>query len=180
MGTRRKTACEAARHFSFSEPLGADVTSAAAIVAKPSGAVAADALVARCCSFLETSARIRALLDRWADLESEAFKVPGWFALSKEQQKMLPQSLEMAEIDKQLPGYFRQRETLLAKLPRASATNPTGIAAKVAVAAMAVDPEDNASVHFLLTRASQELTTMRCTNCNKQLVTRAWTEWASE
>lgn len=149
---------------------------AAPVLANVGGGAGADGLVARCGAFVATDIRIRRLLSRWADLESDAFKLPGWFKLARKEQLELPQGREMAEIDKVLPGLFRQREKLLARLPATAATDPTGVAAKVAAAAKAIDPEDHEEVHHLLTGATRDLAAMRCPGCHQPLVTEGWIE----
>jgi hypothetical protein len=152
---------------------------AAPVLANVGGGASADGLVARCGAFVATDIRIRQLLCRWADLESDAFKLPGWFKLSRKEQLELPQGREMAEIDRVLPGLFREREKLLKALPRSAANDVTGVAAKIAVAAKAIDPEDHEEVHHLLTGATRDLAAMRCPGCHQPLVTEDWIDWST-
>jgi hypothetical protein len=149
----------------------------APVLANAAPAVADD-LVARCASFVAIDIRIGRLVRRWGDLESEAFELPGWFKLSKAEQLALPQGREMAEIDRVLPSLFDQRERLLAELPAVAATDPTSVAAKIAVAARAVDPEDHDNAHHLIAGAARDLANMRCPDCHRPLVLEGWIDWS--
>jgi len=91
------------------------------------GGVAGD-VVDRCGTFVATDIRIRRLLMRWGDLESDVIKNHNWFGISRREQLELPQGQEMARIDKVLPGLFREREKLLKSLPRSAANDTTGVA----------------------------------------------------
>lgn len=153
--------------------------SAAPIVANVGGAAAAtDDLVVRCATFVAIDIRTGRLMRRWGDLESEAYKLPGWFDLSKEEQLRLPQGREMADIDQMLSALFEQREKLLAELPSVGANDPTGVAAKIAVAARAVFPEDNEEAHTLIAGAARDLANMRCPHCHRPLVLEGWIDWS--
>jgi hypothetical protein len=139
---------------------------------------AADDLVVRCASFVAIDIKTARLVRRWGDLESEAFALPGWFDLSKEEQLAHPQGREMAEIDRMLSSLFDQRWKLLAELPDVPATDPTGVAAKIAVAARAVDPEDHEEAHNLIAGAARDLANMRCPGCHRPLVLEGWIDWS--
>lgn len=141
------------------------------------GGVAGD-LVDRCGTFVATDMRIRRLLMRSGDLESDVIKNHNWFGISRREQLELPQGQEMARIDKMLPGLFREREKLLKSLPRSAADDTTGVAAKIAAAAKAIDSEDHEEVHFLLIGAARDLAAMRCPGCRQPLVTEAWIDWS--
>lgn len=150
---------------------------AAAPVLANAGDMAGD-LIDRCGTFVATDMRIRRLLMRWGDLESDVIKNHNWFRISRREQLELPQGQEMARIDKVLPGLFREREMLLKSLPRSAAYDTTGVAAKIAAAAKAIDPEDHEEVHFLLVGAARDLAAMRCSGCGQPLVTEAWIDWS--
>ncbi|AYV45121.1 hypothetical protein CFHF_04100 [Caulobacter flavus] len=123
--------------------------------------------------------RIRRLLVRWGDLESDVVQNHNWFGISRREQLELPQGREMARIDKMLTGLFRERQKLLEALPRTAATDPTGVAAKIAAAVKAIDPDDHQEVHFLLSGAARDLAAMRCPGCHQPLVTEAWIDWST-
>jgi hypothetical protein len=149
------------------------------VIAKAGGLAKADNLTDRCGTFVATDIRIRRLLTRWSDLESDAAKNHDWFKLIRREQLELPQGEEMAGIDKELSRLFREREKLLKALPRSAATDPTAVAAKIAAAAKAIDPEDHEEVHFLLSGAARDMAAMRCPGCNQPLVTEAWIGWST-
>ncbi|WP_156398370.1 hypothetical protein [Caulobacter sp. Root1455] len=152
---------------------------AAPIVANTDGlAAAADDLIVRCASFVAIDIRVGRLVRRWGDLESEAFALPGWFDLSKEEQLAHPKGREMADIDRMLSSLFDQRWKLLADLPAVAANDPTGVAAKIAVAARAVDPEDHEEAHHLIAGAARDLANMRCPDCHRPLVLEGWIDWS--
>ena len=174
MGSRRKTGSDAVRLPDISRRSVIGAATAAPVLANAGGVAKADSLTDRCGTFVATDIRIRRLLMRWSDLESDAAKNHNWFKLSRKEQLELPQGREMAEIDKVLPGLFREREKLLKALPRSAANDVTGVAAKIAVAAKAIDPEDHEEVHHLLTGATRDLAAMRCPGCHQPLVTEDW------
>lgn len=179
MGSRRKTGCESARLSDLTRRSVMGAATAAPVLANAGGATKAGDLVDRCGTFVATDIRIRRLLMRWGDLESDVVANHNWFKLSRKEQLELPQGQEMARIDKLLPGLFRERRKLLEALPRSAATDPTGAAAKIAAAAKAIDPEDHEEVHFLLSGAARDLAAMRCPGCHQPLVTEAWIDWST-
>lgn len=144
------------------------------LAAGRSGGPLADSLVVHCSAFLAADRRIRGLLTRWAALESAAAKTHDWFKLTRTEQLELPQGREMAEIDEMIPGLVRQREALLAQLPAFAAIDPIGVAAKLAAATNAIDPEDHREVHQLLMGATSELSSMRCPRCRQPLLPPDW------
>ncbi|KRB42055.1 hypothetical protein [Phenylobacterium sp. Root700] len=152
---------------------------AAPVLANAGGVAKAASLTDRCGTFVAIDIRIRRLLMRWGDLESDAAKNQNWFKLSRREQLELPQGAEMARIDKILPGLFRERRKLLEALPRSAATDPTAAAAKIAAAAKAIDPEDHEEVHFLLSGTARDMAAMRCPGCHQPLVTETWIEWST-
>lgn len=85
---------------------------------------------------------------------------------------------EMADIDRMLSSLFDQRWKLLAELPEVAANDPTGVAAKIAVAARAVDPEDHEEAHNLIAGAARDLANMRCPDCHRPLVLEGWIDWS--
>jgi hypothetical protein len=151
---------------------------AAPVLASVGGAAGADDLLVRCASFVAIDIKTGRLVRRWGDLESEAFALPGWFDLSKEEQLAHPKGREMAEIDRMLSSLFDQRWKLLADLPTVAANDPTGVAAKIAVAARAVDPEDHEEAHNLIAGAARDLANMRCPDCHRPLVLESWIDWS--
>jgi hypothetical protein len=179
MGSRRKTGGESARLFDLTRRSIMGAATAAPVLANVGGATKAGDVVDLCGTFVATDIRIRRLLMRWGDLESDVVENHNWFGISRKEQLELPQGQEMASIDKILPGLFREREKLLKALPRSAATDPTGVAAKIAAAAKAIDPEDQEEVHFLLVGAASDLAAMRCPGCGQPLVTEPWIEWST-
>ena len=179
MGSRRKTGGEDVRLPDLTRRSVISAATAAPVLANAGGeATAADDLIVRCASFVAIDIRVGRLVRRWGDLESEAFKLPGWFDMSKEEQQAHPKGAEMAEIDRMLSSLFDQRWKLLADLPTVAANDPTGVAAKIAVAARAVDPEDHEEAHNLIAGATRDLANMRCPDCHRPLVLEGWIDWS--
>ena len=174
MGSRRKTGGDGVRLPDLTRRSVIGAAAAAPVLANAGAPDVADDLVARCAAFVAVDIKIGRLLSRWVDLESAAFEHHAWSKLSKAEQLALPHGREMAEIDALLPDLFDQRETLLEELPRAAATDPTGVAAKIAVAARAVDPEDHEEAHHLIDGAARDLANMRCPGCDRPLVLKGW------
>lgn len=179
MGSRRKTGGEDAPLPDLTRRSVIGAATAAPVLANAGGeAAAAEDLIVRCASFVAIDIRVGRLVRRWGDLESEAFELTGWFKLSKEEQLALPQGRKMAEIDRMLAALFEQREKLLTELPSVAANDPTGVAAKIAVAARAVDPEDHEEAHHLIAGAARDLANMRCPDCHRPLVLEGWIDWS--
>ncbi|MFT4250994.1 MAG: hypothetical protein QM608_00720 [Caulobacter sp.] len=185
MGSRRKTGGDRAR---LPDLTRRSMMGAAAAVPVAAGAAsgsgeellsAADSSLTRCGTFVATDIRISRLVSRWANLEAEVFDIPGWHQLSKEEQLTFPKAQEMARIDAQLVGLFRQRDKLREVLPKAAATTPTEVAAKVAAAVKMVDPEDDEQAHALLVGAVHDLAGMCCPDCRRPLVLEGWIKWST-
>jgi hypothetical protein len=178
MGSRRKTGGEDVRLPDLTRRSVVGAATAAPVLANAGREAPADDLVVRCANFVAIDIRTGRLVRRWGDLESEAYALPGWFDLSKEEQLAHPKGREMAEIDRMLASLFEQREKLLAELPGVAANDPTGVAAKIAVAARAVDPEDHEEAHHLIAGAARDLANMRCPDCHRPLVLEGWIDWS--
>ena len=93
-----------------------------------------------------------------------------WFQLSRSERRALPEAREMFEIDDAIEPLFRRREKLLPRVAKAAARDPNGIAAKLAVAAIEIHPDENEVMHRLLDGALRELAAMRCPRCGAHLV----------
>jgi len=179
MGSRRRTGGEDVRLPDITRRSVISAATAAPVLANTGEPAAAeDDLIVRCASFVAIDIRVGRLVRRWGDLESEAFKLPGWLKLSKDEQLALPQGREMADIDRMLSSLFEQRMKLLEELPGITANDPTGVAAKIAVAARAVDPEDHEEAHHLIAGAARDLAAMRCPDCRRPLVLETWIDWS--
>ncbi len=180
MGSRRKTGGDV-RLPDLTRRSVISAATAAPVLANAdgeAGATSAHDLIVRCASFVAIDIRTGRLVRRWGDLEAEAFALPGWFKMSKDAQQAHPKGKEMAEIDRMLASLFEQREKLLAELPKVAANDPTGVAAKIAVAARAVDPEDHEEAHNLIAGAARDLANMRCPDCHRPLVLEGWIDWS--
>lgn len=171
MGSRRKTGRDAVRLPDITRRSVIGAASAAPVMANAAGTATPDSLTDRCGTFVATDIRIRRLLMRWGDLESDAAKNYSWFKLTRREQLESAQGQEMARIDRELSRLFREREKLLKSLPQSVATDPTAIAAKIAAAAKAIDPEDHEEVHHLLSGATRDMAAMRCPGCKHAVST---------
>lgn len=170
MGSRRKTGGDGTRLPAITRRSILGAASAAPVVtgtdkiARPADAVASAA------AFLAVDIEINRLLGRWATLERYVIENHRWFELSRAERQALPEAREMFEIDDAIEPLFRRREKLLPRVAEAAARDPNGIAAKLAVAAIEIHPDENEVMHRLLDGALRELAAMRCPGCGGHLV----------
>ena len=120
----------------------------------------ADQAVIACENWLALRAAHERLARRWSRLEAKLEREHNYLSLSRRQQRALPQARELDDIDDQLEELHEQQQTLLAILPTLAANSALGLAAKLAVAAVEVCPEENEEVHHLIASILRDLKAM--------------------
>lgn len=100
---------------------------------------------------------MQALTLRWAELESSLARDFDWLKLTEKDRDNLIQGDELRDIDARLKKLFKQRERLSTVVLRLTATSYDAVAAKLAILAVLVDPEDHPTAHTLIVDAVNEL-----------------------
>lgn|GEM_PF-1393361 len=98
-----------------------------------------------------------ALAVRWSDLETWLIDNVGWADLTDDEQKALPEALELHAIDaqlQQLDADRRQCQVALIRLPAASRDD---LLVKLQIVADLLNPADHALAHRLLATAIEDL-----------------------
>lgn len=113
--------------------------------------------IALCKQWLRRNAQILALTRRWATVEASLAASHNWFQLTEEERKNLSQALELSRIDSRLDVLFKERDELSKVLPRVTAKSHKAIAAKAAVLAALIDPDDHPAAHALIVSAVNDL-----------------------
>lgn len=120
----------------------------------------ADRSVADCERWLATNAEIESLSGRWAKLEDHLVKRHRWLKLTERQRCALPEAQDLFDIDERLEVLHAERDALLRRLPTIQAMSVRGLAGKLAVAAVAIAPDDHEDVHHLIASILRDLKMM--------------------
>jgi hypothetical protein len=124
-----------------------------AVAAPLAGAIPSfghDLTIAACETWLDRHAEHERLSARWQQIESRLFKEYNWPKLTPTQRKRFPEKHEMDDLYDRMDALCDQNNILLAQLPTIVATTNLGIAGKLAVAVLEVNPEDNKEAHLLI------------------------------
>lgn len=90
------------------------------------------------------------LIRRWQQLEARLFKVQSWSSLSDDERNQFAETHEMDKLDDRIDVLGDRNREVLALLPAMSATSSRGICGKLAVALIAVCPDENEEAHLLI------------------------------
>ncbi|MBL8559183.1 MAG: hypothetical protein JNM47_10720 [Hyphomonadaceae bacterium] len=116
-----------------------------------------DTCVVACEGWLATNAEAERLQGRWAKIEDHLVSQHRWYRLTERQRCALPAAQELFDIDERLEILHEERDALLHRLPSLQATSRSGLAAKLAVAAVALSPEDHEDAHNLIASILRDL-----------------------
>lgn len=119
-----------------------------------------DQSVNECERWLATNTEAERLQGRWAKLEHHLVSQHRWYKLTERQRCALPAAQELFDIDERLEVLHAERDALLHRLPTLRATTRSGIAAKLAVAAVILPPEDHEDAHYLIASILRDLKMM--------------------
>lgn len=120
-----------------------------------------DRTVALCEAWLAQDAEIGRLQGRWSEHETWLVRHHAWFRLSEAERRALPAAKPLRDIDARLDVLSDRRDELLGALPSLAAATPKALAAKLAVAARLVRPEDQPEAHRLIAAALRDLASFR-------------------
>lgn len=120
----------------------------------------ADQTARTCEQWLTTNAEAERLQGRWAKIEDHLVTQHRWYRLTERQRCALPAAQELFDIDERLEILHAERDALLHRLPSLQATSRSGLAAKLAVAAVALSPEDHEDAHNLIASILRDLKMM--------------------
>ena len=116
-----------------------------------------DEVAGACEVWLAKNAESERLQVRWSRLEDHLVRDHRWHRLTERERCNLPAAQELFDIDERLDILRAERDALLTRLPTLQASNRTGLAAKLAVAAMVVSPDDHEDAHTLIASILHDL-----------------------
>ena len=129
------------------------------------GAVAkaaeSDPVVVLCAHFGDLIRRQECLMRRWGDHEAWLADNRNWFALSKADQKTVPEAALLQAIDEEYDRCVRAGARIVRRLRSVPATSAVSAAAKLSVVAEIVDPEDYPAAHRVLLAVISDLRAIR-------------------
>lgn len=100
------------------------------------------------------------LQSRWGQLEDALVRHHRWYKLTERERCQLPAGQELFDIDERLDALDDEREAALKRLPMLQAKTKAGLAAKLAVAAIAISPDDHEDEHNLIASILRDLKMM--------------------
>ncbi|MFN4183355.1 MAG: hypothetical protein ACK4M6_01100 [Hyphomonas sp.] len=119
---------------------------AAPLLVNPS----ADQVAQACEAWLADNSERECLIRRWQQLETRLFKEHSWSKLSDGERNQFAEKHEMDCLDERIDVLHERNREVLAFLPAMSATSSRGICGKLAVALIAVCPDENEEAHLLI------------------------------
>lgn len=137
-----------------------DLLAGASAAPLASGGPASDPTVAMCETWLANRTETDRLQERWGALEHELTHRHGWRQLTQRQRCRLPAGQELFDIDERLEALDRERGALLKRLPAMHANSRSGLLAKLAVAAIVIEPYDFKDEHHLIASILRDLKMM--------------------
>lgn len=131
-------------------------TPASVSTMRPTRGSRSKALPRRCSDWLTIDTEIGRLSRRWSELEIQMARDHGWFKLSTDQQRSLPQAAEMFEIETQINDLCERRDRQLDKLVALKTTGIEEVVGKLTIVVRLLEDEDGPA-HSLLADALREL-----------------------
>lgn len=110
--------------------------------------------------WLALNAEAERLQSRWGDLEDVLVRHHRWYKLTERERCRLPAGQELFDIDERMDALDDEREATLKRLPTLQAKTRAGLAAKLAVAAIAISPDDHVDEHSLIASILRDLKMM--------------------
>ncbi len=151
------------------------------------GPIGAHEAVALSAAWLAAGGEVNQLTRRWQTIETEMMRDPAWAALSREQRRLFPAQVQLAEIDDLKDGVQDRQHALLEQLVRAPTKDVSGALGKLSVVMGVMYPDDYPHCYDLITDAAKTLAALTCPHCNQALarneaavmVDEAATAWAA-
>lgn len=125
--------------------------------AKLAKVVEADPVLLLCAHYGDLLRRQQALMRRWGDHEAWLAKHYNWFSLSDEEQRAVPEGRALDTIDEEFDRCIREGVRVMRRLRSVPALTVSGAAAKLSVAAEAMEPDDYPSARGVLLSAIDDL-----------------------
>ena len=125
-----------------------------------SPSMATDRAVNVCEAWLALNQEADRLQAHWSRLEHDLVRDHHWYKLTERQRCMLPAAQALFDIDERIEALHQERDILLARIPELQAATTFGLAAKLAVAAVVVSPDDHAEAHHLIASILRDLKMM--------------------
>lgn len=110
--------------------------------------------------WLALNAETERLQSRWGQLEDALVRHHRWYKLTERERCRLPAGQELFDIDERMDALDDEREAALKRLPMLQAKTKAGLAAKLAVAAIAISPYDHEDEHNLIASILRDLKMM--------------------
>lgn len=110
--------------------------------------------------WLALNAEAERLQSRWGQLEDALVRHHRWYKLTERERCRLPAGQELFDIDERMDALDAEREAALKRLPMLQAKTKAGLAAKLAVAAIAISPADHEDEHNLIASILRDLKLM--------------------
>ena len=120
-----------------------------------------DPAINACKSWLVLEAEHEALTKRWQKLDTYLIQERYWCEISRQQCAAAPEATELEAIDHRLDALYETRQGLLTTIPALVATTVQGVALKLAVAAIIVQPDENENAHNLVVSILRDLQKIR-------------------
>lgn len=116
-----------------------------------------DPAISACKTWLVLEAEHEALTRRWQKLDNYLIQERYWCDLSQNQCAPVPEAIELEAVDLRLDAMFEKRQKLLTNLPALPASTVQGVALKLAIAAIVVQPDENENAHNLVVSILRDL-----------------------
>lgn len=120
-----------------------------------------DPVVVLCAHYGDLVRRQEWLMRRWGDHEAWLAENRNWFALSKADQRTVPEAGLLQAIDDEYDRCTREGARIVRRLRSIPATSVVGAAAKLSVVAEVIDPEDYPAAHRVLLAVISDLRAIR-------------------
>jgi len=133
------------------------------------GPIGAHEAVAVSAAWLAIGKEVSQLTRRWQTLETQMMRDPAWAALSREERRLHPAQVQLAEIDDQRDGVQDRQHGLLEQLVLAPAKDVSGAVGKLSVVIGVMYPDDYPHCYELITDAARTLAALTCPHCNHAL-----------
>lgn len=120
-----------------------------------------DPVLVLCAHYGDLVRRQEWLMRRWGDHEAWLAANRNWFALSKADQKSVPEAGLLRAIDDEYDRCTREGARIVRRLRSIRATSVVGAAAKLSVVAEVIDPQDYPAAHRVLLAVISDLRAIR-------------------
>jgi hypothetical protein len=125
--------------------------------------------IALSAAWLAIGREVNQLTRRWQTLETQMMRDPAWAALSREERRLHPAQVQLAENDDLKDGVQARQHDVLERLVLTPAKDVSGAVGKLSVVMGVMYPDDYPHCYELITDAARTLAALTCPHCNKAL-----------